>query len=471
MANANKREDARSSKAATRKRPTKPVEGTAAKKKSPKKPATSARSAPARPLVAIVGASGAGVSTLAKRLAGEARWVAGRARCTLEGVELELRDVAGQARDERDDATSARRFDQLLEALELAAVIVTVIDRSDAEGERLGGRVDRSIYGAWHDLEKPIITVLNKLDRAADERALGRMREAWPDAIEASATRGDGIDALARAIAGAARARPAPREDAPLVDGTLQELQLALIEQTRSRSFDGAKIAATLRAWLADGTALSAHFLREGTATYGRGGLDREDDGLRFLSAIEENIWDADTLHVVTKQGAMVARQLRALGAVELERAEPGVVSARWSMDGLRSVAAPGAPRVQRALLETVRRGGYNAFRGDRIAAWLQAHSDVWRAVAFGRLRSRMRDGDRVTESFTRFNTVLGLADDQWNADQLWIVARDPAALETLRTMAAVHWFAENITTLDEDEARRVCGVEAPARVLELWWD
>lgn len=476
MANANKRDDARPSKRTTRPSPSGDAKKKTAEKtaeKTAKKTAAAARATEtaALPVVAIVGTSGAGVTSLARRLAGEARWASGRARCTIDGVELELRDAVGQARDERDDDASGRALDQLLDALQDAAVIVTVIDRSDPDGERLGGRVDRSIYGAWHDRDKPIITVLNKLDRAADERVARRMRDAWPDAIETSATRGDGVEALAGAIARGASGERAVCEDVALVEGTLQALQLALIERTRSRAFDGAKIAATLREWLADGTARAAQFLREGTATYTRSGLDREDDGLRFVGSIEGDLWDADTLHVVTREGARVAKKLRALDAVELEQGDPQVVSARWPMEGLRSIAAPGAPSVQRVQLEFVRRGGSNAFRGDRIARWLLGHPDPWRAVAFGRLRAKLRDRGRVTESFTRFNTVLELADDQWNADHLWIVARDESAAEALRTVAETHWFADTVVTLTEDEARRVCAVEAPARVLELWWD
>lgn len=443
---------------------------TAAKKAKASK--AGARENRALPVVALVGATGAGITTLARRLAGDATWTSNGARCTVGGVEVELRDVAGLRGDVHDDdRASTARLDRLFAALGEANVIVTVIDRSDLDAERLGGRVDRWIYGAWLDLEKRVVPVFNKQDRPADSATLGRLREAWPEAIETSATGGEGVDALAQRIARAVVDTREPREDAPLVEGSLVELQLALIERTKARTFDGAEIAATLRAWVADGTVSAVHFLREGAATLARDGLVRADDGLRFLGSIARDAWDADTLHVVTRQRARVAKRLTALGAVEVEQAEPSVVCARWNIDDLASISAKDAPSVQRVQLEIVRRGGYNAFRGDRIAAWLMGHPDPWKAVAFGRLRTMLRERGRVTECFTRFNTALELAYDDWNADHLWIVARDPSAAELLRFMAETHWFADEISTLSEQDAQRVCAVEAPAQVLEFWWD
>lgn len=159
------------------------------------------------------------------------------------------------------------------------------------------------------------------------------------------------------------------------------------------------------------------------------------------------------------------------MGAIDVEQPRDGAVSARWNTDGIHSIAKSDAPTVQAIQLEIIRRADDNAFRGDRVCAWLMEHPHPWRAVAFGRQRSLMREGARVTESSTRFNTVLELADDRWNADELWLAAKDEAAAEQLRYVAEVHWFADNITTLTEDEARRVAGVEAPAKVIELWRD
>ncbi|MFO0563658.1 MAG: GTPase [Polyangiales bacterium] len=441
-----------------------------APKKAPKKAAKKAASV-ALPIVAIVGATGAGVSTLARRLSGDAKFTKNRATCSVGGAKVVVWDVPGQARGECESDAELVRFDVLLDALQNAAVVVHVIDAADDEAERVGGRMNRWIYGSWHDLHKPIVTVFNKRDLPSNNAALTAVREGWRDAIELSAKSGHGVDELVARVAKLSTTPHVLAEELSTIEGSLIDLQLLLIERTKSKSFDGPSIAKTLRGWLDDETILAVHFLREGTSTYTEDGLDREDNGLLFLGSIADNLWNADTLHVVANDAERVAKELSKMGAIDVEQPRDGAVSARWNTDAIRSIAKSDAPTVQAIQLEIIRRAGYNAFRGDRVYAWLMEHPHPWRAVAFGRLRSLMREGARVTDSYTRFNTVEELADDGWNADQLWIVANDPEAAERLRHVAEVHWFADNITTLTEDEARRVAGVEAPAQVIELWWD
>lgn len=445
--------------------------------KSPAKKPTKATSKPAKsvkaalPIVAIVGAAGAGVSTLAGRLANGAKFTAHRATCVIEGTKVCVWDVPGQSRDDRESDAEMKRFEELLDALEAAAVIVHVIDASDTDAERVGCRTNRWIYGSWYDLGKHIVTVFNKRDLAADRAVLDVLRETWPDAIDVSATKGDGVDALSKRVAKSASAKVPELEDAPTVEGSLVDLQLALIEHTQSKTFDGPAIARRLREWLADETILSAQFLREANVTYTSEGLDREDGGLLFLGSLSKNTWNANTIHVVTDREAHVEAALAAMGARQTERSRERVVTAHWSDDGLRSIAPPDAPTAQAIQLEIIRRAGYNAFRGDLVHAWLVAHPTLWQAAAFGRLRAKTRDGERVYESFTRFNTVFALAESGWNADELWVVVPDEATANKLRRIGEWHWFADNIVTLTEDEARRVAGVRAPAQVIEFWWD
>lgn len=426
------------------------------------------------PVVAFVGAHEAGVSTLAKRIANGATFKSHRANATIGGTSVVVRDVPGQARDESESDADMRRFDMLLDAIDNAAVIVHVMDASDRDAERIGGRMNRWIYGSWLDLRKPIITVFNKRDLATIEPIAKTLAEHWPHALSLSASTGDGVDALEQRLVSALTTTHVAPEGAPTVQGSLMDLQLALIERTKSATFDGPAIAKALRGMLAEGLIGAAHFLREGTCTYHSqsGALLREDNGLRFLSAIADDVWDADTLHVYAMgREDTIAKKLEALGPIEVERTDRSVLVARWSTEGVHSVAKPGAPTVQQIQLEIIRRGGYNAFRGDRVYAWLASHRSAWVSAAFGRLRTKVKDRRAVIESLTRFNTVTELVDDGWNADELWLVAPDAAAAERLRTVAQVHWFADNVTTLTEEEARRVAGVESPAQVVELWWD
>lgn len=391
------------------------------------------------------------------------------------GVKVALHDVPGDARGSSERAFDGERFSKLLGCLEAAKVIVHVIDASDPDAERIGGRLDRWIYGSCHDWHAQVIPVLTKCD-AVDEAKRAGLAAVWPDAIAVSAKTGEGLDALGAAIARATTAKRAKRTRAgTLVTWSLAEIQLALVERTRAPRFDGATIAADLRARAKRGEVLGVVFLREGESTYGAKDLVREDDGLRFLSRMHEGVWDADTLHVMTRTASqaekLAARATDRWGARSVELPRENVVRAVWDVDGLTAVTPAGAPSVQDLHMEILSRSGFNSFRGDRVAASLSKHRDLWRAVAFGRLRTKLEGTAAEHQPPVWLNTVTEMARGYWNADEVWVVAPDAEAAKKVRFIGEVHWFADNITTLDGAEARRVAGVVAPACVVELWWD
>lgn len=402
-------------------------------------------------------------------------------QATLEGARVALHDVPGDGRASDADHDE-QRFGLLLTSLQAAQIVVHVIDATDRDPERMGARLDRWIHGSWHDEHAVVIPVLSKRD-AAKASAVKALSAVWPGAIEVSAKTGAGLPALARAIAAATKSkRPRPPKPTGLAALSLPDIQLALIARTHAPGFDGAAIAKELGALVKRGDVRGLVFLREGEGTYGARALEREPDGLRFLGRLSENVWDADTLHIVAKSEAKAkalaerartvwaAREVDVLERVMTRSPQERVVRARFDVTGIASRARAGAPTVQALQLELVRRSGYNAFRGDRIAASLASHRDAWRAVAFGRLRTRL-GGPDTFEVPTYLNTATEMEGGYWNADQLWVVVPDAEAEKRIRRLGELHWFADNIVTLQGREAKRVANVHAPARVVELWWD
>lgn len=472
-------------------------------KKAPKaqpKKAPKAQSKRRRPKVMVVGVRRAGVTTLVRALAPDAAGSVAdigspryevidarpkaRRRAPVEvmarevilgGEPVVLHDVPGDARGSSARAYDEARFTKLLGCLEAAKVIVHVIDASDPDAERQGGRLDRWIYGSCHDWHAPVIPVLTKCD-AVDGATRAALTAVWPDAIAVSAKTGDGLDALGAAIGQAAIAKKQKRiRTGPLARWSLAEIELALIERTRAPTFDGATIASELGTRVRRGEVLGVVFLREGESTYGERDLAREDDGLRFLARVHEGVWDADTLHVMTRTASqaqkLAARAKDRWGARRVEVLRENVVRAVWDVAGLTASTPAGAPSVQDLQMEILARSGFNAFRGDRVAASLAKHPALWRAVAFGRLRTKLEGTPAEHQPPVWLNTVTEMARGYWNADEVWVVAPDAEAAKKIRFLGEVHWFADNIITLEGAEARRVAGVAAPACVVELWWD
>ena len=145
--------------------------------------------------VAIVGAPNVGKSTLLNRLLGEERAlvseIAGTTRDVIEerinidGVLFRFLDTAGiRATDDRLEQMGIERT---MESIRRARIIIRMIDAGDIAG----GRIEDSMPGVRKD--QTLLTVINKLDLHPDTTLP-------TGAIGLSAKRGEGIDALRRAL-------------------------------------------------------------------------------------------------------------------------------------------------------------------------------------------------------------------------------------------------------------------------------
>jgi GTP-binding protein HflX len=160
------------------------------------------RSAPrAEPLVALVGYTNAGKSSLLNRLAGSDALVADQPFATLDPTMrrvwlghnryIRLVDTVGFITELPRDLVTA--FRATLEELKDADRLVHVVDASNADWPRQMRAVDETL----HELEleaKPTLVVYNKCDALA-----GDVPQA-PGVLQVSARTGEGIDALRSAL-------------------------------------------------------------------------------------------------------------------------------------------------------------------------------------------------------------------------------------------------------------------------------
>ncbi|MGE5619220.1 MAG: GTPase HflX [Sphingomonadaceae bacterium] len=167
------------------------------------------------PVVALIGYTNAGKSTLLNRLTGSDVEVANKLFATLDpttrklelpsGQEVLLTDTVGFIAKLPTSLVAA--FRATLEELEEADLLLSVVDITDRRAEQ-SSRVVRGIVAELGLLDKPTLTVLNKADgllppeaaAAADPvegltpEALGM--EPIPDTVLISAEKGWGIEAL-----------------------------------------------------------------------------------------------------------------------------------------------------------------------------------------------------------------------------------------------------------------------------------
>ena len=162
------------------------------------------------PLVALVGYTNVGKSSLLNRLAGSGRddgaFVADQPFATLDptlrraylapGVHARVADTVGFITALPQELVNA--FRATLEELDAADVLLHVHDASNADWPRQATSVE-TILRDLHLAQKPVLQVFNKIDRL-DEASRAALP---PDAIDVSASSGEGIDALRAAITAA----------------------------------------------------------------------------------------------------------------------------------------------------------------------------------------------------------------------------------------------------------------------------
>jgi GTP-binding protein HflX len=165
------------------------------------------------PFVALVGYTNVGKSSLLNRLAGsgqgEGAFVADQPFATLDptlrrayvaaDLNVRLADTVGFITALPQELVNA--FRATLEELDAADLLLHVSDASNHDWPRQKASVETILRELKLD-EKPSISVFNKIDRL-DPAARAALP---PDAIEVSASSGEGIDALREAIAQRVRA-------------------------------------------------------------------------------------------------------------------------------------------------------------------------------------------------------------------------------------------------------------------------
>ncbi len=155
------------------------------------------------PVVAIVGYTSAGKSTLMNRLADTDVLADAMPFATLDpttrlvelpdGDKIFLSDTVGFIRNLPTMLVAA--FRATLEELTFADVLLHVIDASNPEWEMQAEAVVQTIdeLGAF---DIPVVTVFNKIDAAQNRDAVRDVAENHPDAVMISALTGEGIDDL-----------------------------------------------------------------------------------------------------------------------------------------------------------------------------------------------------------------------------------------------------------------------------------
>jgi GTPase len=158
------------------------------------------------PVVALVGYTNAGKSTLLRRLTDASVLIEDRLFSTLDPTTRRLEIAPGKVVLLTDTVGFVRKlphqlveaFRSTLEEVLEATVLLHVVDGHASEPQRQIDAVNTVLkdIGA---VEKPTIIVMNKSDLIPAER-LSDLRAKFPDAVFCSAFEGEGIDAVVAAI-------------------------------------------------------------------------------------------------------------------------------------------------------------------------------------------------------------------------------------------------------------------------------
>ena len=110
-----------------------------------------------------------------------------------DGQELLLTDTVGFVRNLPHRLIEA--FKATLEEAVLADFLVHVLDASEPELERLCGTT-LEVMAELGAEDKPVLTVLNKIDLLEDPQRLKALQALFPEAVSISARSGEGLDTL-----------------------------------------------------------------------------------------------------------------------------------------------------------------------------------------------------------------------------------------------------------------------------------
>jgi GTPase len=158
------------------------------------------------PVVALVGYTNAGKSTLLRRLTDASVLVENRLFSTLDPTTRRLEIAPGRVVLLTDTVGFVRKlphqlveaFRSTLEEVLEATVLLHVVDATGTEPQRQIDAVN-TVLKEIGAVDKPTIIALNKID-LLDDDTLTTLRSRFPEAIFCSAAKGDGIDAVIAAI-------------------------------------------------------------------------------------------------------------------------------------------------------------------------------------------------------------------------------------------------------------------------------
>jgi GTP-binding protein HflX len=221
------------------------------------------------PVVALVGYTNAGKSTLLRRLTDATVLVEDRLFSTLDpttrrleispGRVVLLTDTVGFVRKLPHQLVEA--FRSTLEEVLEATVLLHVVDAGTSSPQRQIDAVN-VVLNEIGAVDKPTIIVLNKIDLVDSER-VQELRSRFPDAILCSAATGDGIDAVVAAIE--------------------RELARVKVEVTLEIPFDRGELVARIHD---EGEVIEESYSSEGTRLVARVNRELLPDLETFLSPV-----------------------------------------------------------------------------------------------------------------------------------------------------------------------------------------
>jgi hypothetical protein len=475
----------------------KPAKSAAAKAPAKKPAAKAVAKKPAKPpLVALVGAHGAGVSALFQRLVEDATHEAPEkprsAPWTVaKGRDVLLVDVPGLFGQDDQTASAWRRVTSLEKPLEHVQVVIHVLG---AWLEKCDDRAGDAEWGlsAFGDIapEAARLYVLHGADSVDESDQVLALRARFPDLIEFSSDPDDhgGVKALAKRVAQALDGRlplhPVPAEvveaqrDVDRLSGcSMLDLQYQLLARTSVGKLDGSVLLADLEdfrfpvaALVVQRSPLTVYAPKDNSA-------ERQAGGLRGLAGLVDNAHDADEVQVLLG-GAHPAESAQELlkhakkkwSPTEAELDE-ATVTLRWTGDRNPVEMPADATSVQAIELELIRRSRYNDLNGQRVWFDLATRPLLWKAALLGRQTIRAREGKKLSADPTAGVLLDGMLQEEWAADTLWLLAPDEETALELARLGQHWWWADTVAIYDAEEAERLAGVESPQRIVEFWWD
>ena len=128
-----------------------------------------------------------------------------------------------------------------------------------------------------------------------------------------------------------------------------------------------------------------------------------------------------------------------------------------------------GEATVQDIQLELIRRRKFNAFDGERIAAQLWEHRELWEAALMDRL-ALSNWGQPPANGLIK---LRDLSSDDWNVDTLFILSHDAACAKKLAEIFKMDESGGMVSVYDDSEAVDLAlgsGREERA-IVSIWWD